>query len=128
MRSKSYRINIVPVPWQRAVRKESRCYDAHTKDMVSFGLYLSQQHNDEPFFENPIHLDVTFYMPIVRSIKDRPDTVYHSNSPYLDNLYKFLLHSIKNVLIADDRVICSLSLKKVYDKEPRTELTITEVE
>ena len=127
MRSKSYRIDITPIPWQRVARRGNRCYDTQTKDNVCFALSLSQQHNDEPFFSNPIHLDVTFYMPIPKLIKERPESPYHATVPYLDNLYRFMLNSIKDVLIADERVICSLSLKKVYDKEPRTEFTITEV-
>jgi len=98
--------------------------------VISFGLYLNKIHNDEPFFSNPIHIEATFYMPIpVKLVKDRDRHIalYHANVPHLENLYKFLLDAMKDVLIADDRVICSLSLKKVYDKEPRTELIITEV-
>jgi len=109
------------------VRNGNRCYDTQAKERISFTLYLSQQHNEEPFFDKPIHLDATFYMPIPKSIKKRENSLYHFNVPYLDNLYRFLLDAMKDVLIADDRVICSLSLKKVYDKEPRTELKITEV-
>jgi len=127
MRSKSYRIDITPIPWQRVARNGNRCYDTQTKESVSFILYLSQQHNDEPFFNKPIHLDVTFYMPIHKLVKDRPDSLHHATVPYLDNLYRFVLNAIKDVLIIDERVISSVSLKKVYDKEPRTELVITEV-
>ena len=128
MRSKSYRINIVPIAWQRVTRSAARSYDTQTKDKVSFGLYLAQQHNEEPFFDKPIHLDVTFYMPIPKLSKERSASPYHSSSPYIDNLYKFFVEALKGVIIQDDRVICSLSIKKVYDKEPRTEMTITEVE
>lgn len=125
MRSKIYRINITPIAWQRATRRD---YDVKTKDAISFGLYLNKIHNDEPFYSNPIHVEATFYMPVPSKLdKDRQLPLYHANAPYLDNLYKFLLDAMKDVLIADDRVICSLSLKKVYDKEPRTELIITEV-
>jgi Holliday junction resolvase RusA-like endonuclease len=128
MRSKAYRINIPPIPWQRTTRSPNRCYDNDAKERISFGLYLNQQHNEEPFFNKPLHLDVIFYMPFPKLIKNRDKSNYHSNIPHLDNLYKFLLHAMKDVLISDDRVICSLSLKKVYDNEPRTELIITEVE
>lgn len=127
MRSKDYCIKIVPIAWQRVVRSTNRSYDAQTRDRVSFGLYLAQQHNDEPFFDKPIHLDATFYMPIPMQPKDRSKSIYHSAAPHLDNLYRFLLDAIKDIVIANDRVICSLSLKKVYDKEPRTEIRIIEV-
>lgn len=124
MRSKTYCIRTAPVAWKRVVRSERRHYNSYNKDIVSFGLYLSQQHNEEPLFTNPIHLDITFYMPITSKIIK---SVYHSNPPYLDNMYKFLFHCMKDVVFADERIICSLSIKKVYDREPRTELVITEV-
>lgn len=127
MRSKKYCINITPIAWQRLVRNGNRSYDAQTRDKVNFGLYLSQQHNDEPFFDKPIHMEVIFYMPIPKPIKERTNSYFHIAPPYMENLYRFLLDAIKDILIADDRVICSLSLKKVYDKEPRTEIIITEV-
>jgi len=110
------------------VRHRSLSYDSQTRDKVSFGLYLSQQHNDEPLFTNPIHIDVTFYMPIPKSLKHREHSIYHSTTPSLESLYKFFLDAIKDILIKDERLICSLVIKKVYDKEPRTELNITEVE
>lgn len=128
MRSKAYCIKITPIAWQRALRNGNRSYDLQTKDKVSFGLYLDQQHADEPFFEKPIHIDVTFYMPIPKPLKERTSSLYNAGTPYLENLWKFLLDAMKDILILDDRVICSLSMKKVYDKEPRTELIITEVE
>jgi len=108
MRSKSYRINIEPIAWRRPSHKESREYN----DTVSFGLHLSKQHNEEPLFADPVHLDKS----------NHPIT-----TPYIDNLYHFLLYALKDVVIIDERVICSLSMKKVYDKEPRTEIVITEM-
>lgn len=126
MRSKSYRINISPIPWQR-VHRENKIYDPHNRDVVAFGICLSNQHNDEPLFEKPVHLDVTFYMPLIKQFDGKKLPSFHSRSPFVDNLYKFLISAMKDVIIADERVICSLSLKKVYDREPRTELIITEV-
>jgi len=127
MRSKAYCVKVTPIAWQRVVRSSNRFYDTQTKDRVSFGLYLSQQHNDEPLFTNPIHIDVIFYMPIPKLTKERVNSLYHSTAPYIDNFYKFFVDAIKDILIPDERVICSLSMKKVYDKEPRTEIVITEV-
>ena len=127
MRSKSYCINIPPIAWQRAVRNGNRLYNTHTRDKVSFGLHLSQQHNEEPFFEKPIKLEVTFYLPLPKTQNPNRPYSFCNNPPYLSNLYSFLLDAIKDIIIKDSRVICSLSLKKVYDKEPRTELVITEV-
>lgn len=127
MRSKAYCININPVAWHRIIRTGSRGFDPQMRDKVAFGLHLSKQHADDPFFENPIHIEATFYMPIPKSLKDRKDTLYTTHQPLLCNLHKFLIDAIKDIIIQDERVICSLSVKKVYDKEPRTELIITEL-
>lgn len=123
MRSKAYCVNIIPVPWKRPARNGDRIYDSQTRDKINFGLYISQQHNDEPLFDKAIQVDIIFYMPISKIPKKN-----HSIAPDIDNLCKFLLDAIKDILIIDDRIICSLSAKKVYDKEPRTELIITEME
>jgi Holliday junction resolvase RusA-like endonuclease len=127
MRSKKYCINIVPISWQRVARNANRSYDAQMRDKVSFGLYLAQQHNDEPFFDKPINMDVIFYMPLPKLLKEKPDSIYHNTIPYMESLLRFFLDAIRDILIVDDRVICSFSVKKVYDKEPRTEIVITEV-
>ncbi len=127
MRSKAYCINMIPMAWQRIARSHSKAYSAYMRDQVAFGLYLSQQHNDEPFFENPVHLDVTFFMPLHKLPKNKQDILYCITPPYLDNLYTFFVDSLKDIVIKNSHVICSMSLKKVYDKEPRTELVITEV-
>lgn len=128
MRSKTYRINVTPIAWTRVARSSiNRLYDAQARDKVSFGLYLAQQHNDEPFFTNPIHLDVVFYMPYPKPTKEQPTSIYHATTPYMENLLRFFIDALKDIVITDDRVICSFSVKKVYDREPRTEIVITEV-
>lgn len=127
LRSKTYTIKLNPIPWQRARLSGNRFFDAQKEDKLSFGLYLNKQHGFDPIFSNPIHMDVTFYMPIPKSIKKRKSSLYHSTFPDLDNLCKFLMDAIKDVLVIDDKIICSLSAKKMYDKEPRTEIVITEV-
>jgi Holliday junction resolvase RusA-like endonuclease len=78
-------------------------------------------------FGNPISLDVIYYMPIPKPIKERSKSIYHGTVPYLESLNKFFLDAIRDIIIVDDRVICSFSAKKVYDKNPRTEIKITEV-
>jgi len=128
VRSKTYVIGVKPIAWQRAARNGSRYYDAQAKDKLAFGLHLINQHDDEPLFDKAIHLDMTFYMNIPKAKQDKLKSIYHVGPVDLDNLCKFLLDAIKGVLIIDDRIICSITMKKVYDWLPRTELTITEVE
>lgn len=127
MRSKAYCIKVPPIAWQRPRLNGGRFFDAQQRDKLAFGLYLAQQHNDEPLFDKPMKISVVFYMPIPKTVNERKLTHYHAKAPDIDNLQKFLYDALKGVVIADDRLICSLVADKIYDKEPRTELVITEV-
>ena len=127
MRSKSYCIKVKPIAWQRAARNSNRYFDAQAKDKLSHGLYLINQHGDEPLFDKAMRLQVIFFMAIPKTMQNRQNSVYHSKSPDLDNLLKFLLDAMTDVIITDDRLISAIDAVKVYDVMPRTELTITEV-
>ncbi len=127
MRSKSYCIKVKPMAWQRAGRNGSRYFDAQAKDKLAHGLYLINQHDDEPLFDKAIRIDAVFYMAIPKTLQNRSHTKYHTKSPDIDNLKKFLLDSLKDVLITDDRIVSELGAAKYYDKDPRTEFTITEL-
>lgn len=125
MRSKSYVINVTPIAWQRAQLNGKRFFDGQIQQKVGIGLVLSQQHGDESLFTKPITMNITFYM---HQSKSNSEKYYHTTRPDLDNLEKFLLDAIKNVLISDDRIIWQVTKKKIYDKNPRVEFTITESE
>lgn len=129
MRTKSYKIEVPPVPWQRPQLNGQRFYDGQQKDKVSFGLYLLKQHDGEPLFAKPIHMDIVFYMPISnnKGSKVKQELAWHYCRPDIDNLCKFILDALNGVVWEDDKIIVSISAKKLYSKAPRTEFTITEV-
>lgn len=134
MRSKNYCININPIGWKRAGLSGKKFFDTQQRDKIAFGLFLGQQHGNEPLFNRPIHLDITFFMPIPKSkLRLKKDNhgcpyFYHATVPDLDNLLKFILDACKNVVLQDDRWVCSITASKKYDIQPRTEFKITEVE
>lgn len=128
VRSKSYCVNLRPLPWQRPYLNERTLFDNQKREKLAFGIYLAQQHNDEPLFGRPIIMELTFYMAIPKSLPKRKGGLYHSNRPDLDNLCKFVLDAMKEVVITDDKIICDLHARKVYDKVPRTEIIIKEVD
>lgn len=127
LRTKKYIIPVAPIPWQRAKINGKHFFDGQQKDKVCFGLYLNQQHCGEPLFDKPMDMDITFFMALPKSIKDRTVSSHHFVKPDLDNLLKFILDSFKDVIITDDKLICSLTAKKVYSKEPRTVFTLKEL-
>ena len=88
-------------------------------------------------FTGDIMLKVIFYMPRPKNhfrtgkfkhiLKDdMPE--YHSTTPDLDNLVKFLCDTIqgKDRMIVDDSQICMMQAEKIYGTE-RTEVTIEEI-
>ena len=77
-----------------------------------------------------ISLDVKYYLPIQKasSIKDtilKEKGIIKPNSrPDLDNYDKFLLDSLHDVFYKDDAVVTSISSKKLYSINPRTEISV----
>lgn len=128
-RTKSYVVNMPPISQARARLAGKRFYNAQSQEKMAFGFILKNQHGNEPLFNKAIHVDITFFMPQLKnwSAKTKQETVVHQSRPDLDNLEKFLLDAMHNVLITDDNIICSMSAKKVYDSNPRTEFIITEI-
>ena len=106
LRTKNYVIPIHPISWQRAKLNGRQFFDGQIKEKLLFGIYLKQQHNDEPLFDKPIHMDITFFMeqPVYHTRRKIPLPYYHYKTPDLDNLCKFLMDSFKDVLITDDKL------------------------
>lgn len=128
-RSKTYVVNLNPQPWKRAGLNGKKFFDQQKQDKIAFGLYLLQQHNNEPLFSGAIEVNITFFMPIPPGKKKhiKPGT-YHKTVPDNDNLEKFILDAAKNVCYTDDRIISVSTHKKIYDNNPRVEMTITSLE
>lgn len=127
-RSKEYVIPLPPIPWKRAGRNKKLFYDQQVHEKLAIGIYLNQQHGNEPAFTTPLHVEAIFYIPIPKSIKARLP-FWCANLYDIDNLIKLLLDTCTTTNIwKDDRIISSLVSKKIYDKNPRTHLIIRELE
>lgn len=126
---KVYLINMNPVAWARASintkGNKPRFYDKQSHEKLAYGIYLKQQHENIPLFQGPIIVDIIFFMKKPLRLKSN---FYHSKKPDIDNLCKFLFDACSNILFTDDSLICKLSVEKVYDTNPRTQLTIKDLE
>ena len=116
-----------PMAWQRARINGKHFFDIQAKDKLCFSIHLQSQHDNDPLFTTAIAIDIVFYMPYKSVKKERDKVKVHCSTPDLDNLCKFALDAMKGVVFKDDRLVSHLSAKKVYDKKPRTEFTITEI-
>ena len=128
MRTQHYLIPQKPIPWKRAGKNGTRVYDTQVNEKIAFGLYLLKCHGSSPIFSTPIELDVTFFMPTAQQ-KIKQLQKYHSGTPDLSNLIKFLEDAIVDTqaIIVDDRIISSITARKVYSDKPRTEFIIREL-
>jgi len=125
-RSKSYCIQGIPQYNRDGHRDREKEYQ-YIFRRTTLELMLERQHEEEPLFARPIHLDVQFYMPIPVLDRFKPDTMYHGRLPTMLKLLQYIIETLKNRVIADQRLIASISCTKVFDAHERTELTIREL-
>lgn len=128
----------VPLARPRMSGPNRIVYDSQKLIKHSLVNQLLQQHNGRPLYTGPCHLDATFYMKmpkgmIKQTLKNTGKP--HTYKPDLDNLIKMVgdictIHPYddeERVLLNDDCLIASITAKKVYDINPRTIFTITEL-
>ncbi len=128
-RTKRYCIMLTPQAWKRAGLNGRRFFDQQKADKIAYGLYLNQQHGNEPLFTGALKVEMYFYMPIPpgKKRKIKPGD-YHKTIPDNDNLEKFILDAAKNICISDDRIVAISHHEKIYDLTPRVEVIITDLE
>lgn len=126
-RSITYEIPVRPRAWSRPGLHGKRFYDKQQHDKTSIKLYLAKYHKSSPLFEGPTKVEFMFYMPIPKSIPKRELTYWHSKKPDIDNIEKLLLDAGKGVVWIDDAIICWVEKKKIYDKNPRVIMIVTEL-
>lgn len=121
----TYIIDGDPISWARARPNYNsrRMWDAQKHEKLVLGLDLVKQHGPNPPFSGPISLEVNFYMKLPQKGRNPGD--WHSGKPDFSNLLKFIEDTGNKILYIDDCMIVSVSGKKVYDRNPRTEFTIT---
>lgn len=94
------------------------------------GISLVSQHDSEEKFKGPLHLEVTFFMPIPHTSSRKKVTnllgAYHHKKPDLDNLIKYICDISNGILFDDDATISSVFAKKLYADTSRTEFTLME--
>lgn len=117
-----------PRSLQRARWGQGRVWDPQKQEKVINGIDLARQHDVRRMYGGPLILDVVFYMPIpVKSKVAQLAGKYHCYKPDLDNLIKFATDIGTGILYDDDCLIADVRARKIYDKNPRTEFTLTEI-
>lgn len=131
VKSHKYIIMGDPIPLARARHTSNRVYDAQKHLKFSWGLQLQDQHKDKSLFTGPLCLDVDFYINLPSKISLGKKSFFllkpHTTRPDLSNLIKFVEDAATGILFNNDCIIAEIRSRKLYDKQPRTEFTITEI-
>ena len=112
-----------PLPLARARFGQGHVYDSQKNHKLVIGITLQSQYDDPPL-TGPLHVEITFFMHIPRTQKKIFPGFNHSKKPDIDNLLKLYLDVCKNIFYLDDNQVASLYAKKIYGKEPKTEIRI----
>ena len=90
-----------------------------------------RDHNNAPKWTGPICLDIICYFKIPKSIKDRNlnGSPWVYKKPDADNLWKLIADAINDTqsIWTDDCQVADGRVRKLYDKEPRTIITISQL-
>ena len=127
-----------PKPLQRHRHFGRRTYDPSRKDKKQFYLLAAQYKPDVPITK-AIRLGVVFYFNRPKShyrtgkfsylLKDDAPT-YHTKTPDVDNLAKFVADSFNTYFYKDDSQIIEMKAEKYYvsqGEQARTEVMIDEI-
>ena len=103
---------------------DGRVWDLQKINKVTTCITLDSQHNEAPFFQGPISLNISFYLPITSVKRLIFDNKPHTQDPDLDNLIRYVTEVGIGILYKDDGLISSITACKYYSTDPRTEIII----
>jgi Holliday junction resolvase RusA-like endonuclease len=126
-----------PIPWKRPGhkmmtvegKKITVVYDRQKKEKEMVRWQLRSQFKNE-IYTVPLLVDITFRMPVPKSVSSPirtqmlNDMIHHFKRPDVDNLAKFILDCMNNLIFEDDAQISTLYLRKVYCLSPSTMIRI----
>lgn len=126
---KEYTINLTPIAYKRPGLAGKTFYDRKAHERIQYDLSLKQQHGEDPVFEKPVQVKITFYMPRELLIAKRKRVPWAIGYPYMFDLERYIVETINNTgcIWKTDRIVASMNLQKIYDDNPRTHIVISEL-
>lgn len=126
-----------PIPKLRArtFNNKGRIVTWDSQDKLKEGQkwQIRSQFREEPLTV-PVIVDIVYMMPIPKStskVKQRAmlnGTIYHMSRPDVDNLTKWTLDILNNLVLKDDSQVIEIHAKKVYSSKPGTYVRIIPIE
>jgi Holliday junction resolvase RusA-like endonuclease len=124
----------VPQARPRIFKKGSRisAYDPKNQEKQQCKWQLRSQFREEPI-KAPVSIDLTFYMPIPKNVSGvikrqmLNGVCYHMARPDIDNLQKFTLDCLNDIVLADDSQVVEIRARKIFSTKPGTLIRINVV-
>lgn len=131
MSKKVYKYTIVgePIPLVKVTGTETpRVWDEYKQKRFNYEQTLRNQHDNQPFLEGPLSIDITFHMRIYPAHKhDELVNKGHAILPSILSLFNFCERSLLGIILKRECHIVKAKINKVYDDNPRTEIKIKRV-
>lgn len=121
------RPRFVPIK-RKSGRVDVRVYDERATDKGIDRIQLMQQLRSQGLlrrFSGPIAIEMRFYMPKLKSYAKRLLNTPFDKKPDIDNLVKYYLDVMNDLIFNDDRQVTELWCEKIYSDTPKVEITIT---
>jgi len=132
---KKYEIPGEPVAWSSHRGFGRKSFSPHYVEKEAARFYLKKQHGDSPLYTKGIRVHFEFLMPVPSSMPKKVlkrilagEKVFHVKRKDRSNCIKFAEDCLTGVVIADDNIICDGSAQKYYSDNPRTIITIEEID
>jgi len=113
-----------PIGHLRNREANTRVIDGYHLQKTMYRNHLEQQHNEQPLFDGPLHLDIYFYFAYPRK---QLFSTWHTEQPLLSNLMIFIEKAAHEVLFGNVGKVCSATINKQYEDKARTEITISQI-
>ncbi len=119
-----------PIPQKRPrivqVRGKMLAFNPNAKELKRAKESVRPQIKE--CIKESVEIDIIFYMQIPKSLSKKKqialDGSWHDKTPDIDNCAKFTFDVLNGIAYDDDSQICEVHAKKIYDKNPRTEIII----
>lgn len=106
----------------------NKVHETQRQQKVMHEITLTSQHNDDPPFDAPLHIDIKFYVDPGQKKQAQLNGLWHTKEPSLSGMVKYVELCCKGILYKDDYNVAKITASKWYSTMPRTEITLTELE
>jgi Holliday junction resolvase RusA-like endonuclease len=120
-----------PIPKKNTLFGRGKGYNSQKKLMDDIRLIIKSQWTGK-LIEGAVRLKIIYFMPIPSSYSKKKqaavDGTFHIKRPDEDNLTKLIKDCMSGIVYKDDSQVASAHYDKIYDKNPRTEIYVRELE